>query len=224
MDMPDEDRLIQAAQGGDLDAFNQLVLVYQGQVYALAYRLLGNQETAADVTQDTFLAAFQHLDRFERGSLRAWLLRIATNRCYDYLRRRRTRPTSPLEILFTRPEAAEAHRQFGVEDDPEQYAERQELLAEIQRALDTLPPAQRVVVVLCDVEGLPYREAAEVIGISLGTLKSRLSRARTRLREYFFEHRELLPGSLRSILGGILGEPAKGSPTKVPEDMLNEAG
>lgn len=195
-----EDALIQGAQQGNLEAFNQLVLAYQGQVFALAYRLLGDRDQAADATQETFLAAFQHIDRFHRGYFRAWLLRIATNLCYDALRRRRRRPTAPLESLLAHPESSERHF-HREEDDPEAYAERRELAREIRKALDTLPPEQRAIVVLCDSAGFPYAEAAQMLGISQGTLKSRLSRGRARLRSYFLAHRELLPAALRSILG-----------------------
>jgi len=218
----DEEHLIQAARGGDLEAFNQLVLIYQGQVYALAYRLLGNRDTAADATQEAFLSAFQHIGRFRKGSFRAWLLRITTNFCYDTLRRERSRPTSPLEILFTRPDSPELHRSEGERTDPEVYLERQELAREIQLALNTLPPEQRIAVVLCDVEEFPYAEAARISGISLGTLKSRLHRGRARLRTHFLEHRELLPASLRFILGSIAaGDEAL--PAGQPEDS-DEAG
>lgn len=208
--IPGEDLLIQAARRGDLEAFNQLVLTYQGQVYALAYRLLGDQDAAADVTQETFLAAFQHIAAFQRGYLRAWLLRIATNLCYDTLRRQKARPTSPLEALSTQPESPES----AGEGDPEAYAERRELAREIQKALATLPPEQRLVVILCDIDGFPYAEAAQTADISEGTLKSRLSRGRARLRDYFLQRRELLPASLRSILGNELSLP----PASAPEE------
>jgi len=208
-----EQALIQAAQQGDLEAFNQLVLTYQGQVFALAYRLLGDREQAADVVQETFIAAFQHIGRFQHGYLRAWLLRIATNLCYDALRRQRSHPTAPLETLLARPDSAELHAHEG-EADPEMYAEQQELALEIVKALGTLPPEQRAVVVLCDSEGFPYAEAAKVLGISQGTLKSRLSRGRARLRDYFLAQRELLPAALRSILGGKEPPP----PAPEPED------
>ncbi len=214
MENLDEEGLIQAAQQGDLDAFNQLVLTYQGQVYGLAYRLVGDQDTAADMTQETFLAAFRHLNRFRKGSLRAWLMRIAANLCYDVLRKRRARPTSPMSILHTREDSPEILRVGGREQHPEDYAERRELANEIQRALNTLPPEQRLAVVLCDVEEFPYKEAARMIGISLGTLKSRLSRGRARLRAHFIENRELLPASLRSTLRDI-----KEMPAEQPEDV-----
>jgi RNA polymerase sigma-70 factor (ECF subfamily) len=218
----DEDVWIEAARSGNLDAFNQLVLAYQGQVYALAYRLLGDRDSAADVSQETFLAAFRHIDRFQKGSLRAWLLRIAANLCYDTLRRQRARPTSSLAILFTRPDSPELHQTEGAGADPEEYVEQHELAGEIQRGLGTLPPEQRLVVVLCDVEGFPYEEAARMVNISLGTLKSRLSRGRARLREYFFDHRELLPPSLRSILGNSADSPAA-TPAGRPEET-HESG
>lgn len=194
----DEQARIQAARNGDLEAFNCLVLAYQDQVYRLAYRLLGDVETAADVAQETFLAAFQHLEGFRQGSLRAWLLRITTNLAYDALRRLRTRRTWPLSALLT---GSDSPVQYagGAEHDPEAYAERRELADEIQKGLATLPPEQRAALILCDIESVPYAEAAHALGLSLGTLKSRLFRGRARLREYFLERRELLPISLRSI-------------------------
>jgi RNA polymerase sigma-70 factor (ECF subfamily) len=197
--MDSEEALVRAAQAGSLEAFNELVLAYQGQLYALAYRMLGDQDAAADVTQEAFLSAYQHLSHYRGGSLRAWLLRIATNLCLDQIRRQRSLPVSPLEILLTRPDSPEFHRLEGEETDPEVHVERLELAQEIQRALLSLPPEQRAVIVLCDIEGLPYQEAAVAAGITSGTLKSRLSRARSRLRDYFLGRRELFPGFFRSI-------------------------
>lgn len=216
----DEETCIQAARNGDLEAFNTLVVAYQSQVYALAYRLLGETESAADVVQDTFLAAFQHIGTFRRGSLRAWLLRIAANLAYDALRRRRARPSSPLSI-FIHADGVRPPHGNNKEDDPEDWVERQELASEIQRALETLPPEQRVVVVLCDIEDVPYAEAAGMLGISLGTLKSRLSRGRARLRTHFFDRRELLPEYLRFIIGRFAA--AEMSPAVRQEDSDGSA-
>ncbi len=213
----DENELVQAARGGDLEAFNQLVLMYQGQVYALAYHLVGDANSAADLTQDTFLSAFQHIGRFEKGSLRAWLLRIVANLCYDLLRRQRIHPFSPLEVLSPRSETGESKHVLEIGDDPEEYVERRELAQEIQKALNTLLPEQRLAVVLCDIHGMAYEEAAHASAVSLGTLKSRLSRGRARLRQYFVEHQELLPTSLRSILGE-----RNDGPVGAPEGLVNE--
>ncbi len=203
MTAPEEEAWIRAAKEGDLEAFNHLVLLYQSQVYALAYRLVGDHEAASDVAQETFLAAFRHIRRFRGTTLRSWLLRIAANQAYDLLRRRKVRAGVSLDVLQGHPDMVELRR-GGVEGDPVAYSEQRELQEEIQRALETLPPGQRAVIVLCDLEGLPYREAAHILGISQGTLKSRLSRGRERMRAYFFERRELLPSSIRFILGRFL--------------------
>ncbi len=201
-----EEELVQRARRGDLEAFNRLVLAYQGQVYALAYRLLGDADSAADAAQEAFFSAFQHIARFRKGSFRAWLLRITANFCYDVLRKRRTHPQASLESLSTNLEVRLPAGEPG--EDPTAQAEQEELSQEIQRALNTLPPEQRAVIVLCDIEEFPYDQAARTLGISLGTLKSRLSRGRARLREYFWERRELLPASMRSIFASHdFGEP-----------------
>jgi RNA polymerase sigma-70 factor (ECF subfamily) len=224
MTKPDEDTLIENAKRGDLNSFNELVLVYQGQVFALACRLLGDPEDAADIAQEAFLSAFLHIGGFRKGSFRAWILRIATNLCYDALRRRKSRPTSPLEILFTRPHPSEAEEESAIGTSPAANAERRELAERIQQGLQTLPAEQRLVVVLCDIEGFAYREAARIAGISQGTLKSRLSRGRSRLREFFFGHPEHLPPSFRSILGRAFVENRSESPAHGPEDVQDETG
>lgn len=220
----DEDNLIQEAQGGNLEAFNQLVLVYQGQVYALAYRLLSEPEDAADVAQEAFIAAYRHINAFRKGSFRAWLLRITANLSYDVLRRRKSRPTSPLETLFARQNALGSAGMTAGGAAPWMGVERNELAEEIQRGLQALPPEQRLVVVLCDIEGFGYREAARIAGVSRGTIKSRLSRGRARLRDHFFRRREHLPPSLRSILERAEREKSLHRPADQPEDSEDEIG
>jgi len=191
----DEKALIVAAQRGEVHAFNQLVLIYQSMVYNLTCRILGDADAAADASQDTFISAFHAIRKFRGGSFKAWLLRIATNVCYDQLRYKQRRPTSSLEALLTGPD----HLSLFTNPDerPEDYALRQELGRVIQRGLDTLPPDQRIVLVLSDVQGLSYQEIAEITRSSLGTVKSRLSRGRTKLRDYLLEQGELLPACYR---------------------------
>jgi len=191
----DEKALIVAAQRGEVHAFNQLVLTYQSMVYNLTCRILGDADAAADASQDTFISAFHAIRKFRGGSFKAWLLRIATNVCYDQLRYKQRRPTSSLEALLTGPD----HLSLFTNPDerPEDYALRQELGRVIQRGLDTLPPDQRIVLVLSDVQGLSYQEIAEITRSSLGTVKSRLSRGRTKLRDYLLEQGELLPACYR---------------------------
>ncbi len=181
-----EDAWVAAARRGDLEAFNRLVLAHQDQAYRVAYRLLGDPDAAADATQDAFLKAYRHIGRFKDGSFRAWLLRIVTNTCYDYLRRRRRRPTVSLDASLEADGPGEASAWLRDEHpsrDPAGYAERRALAAAIERCLDDLPPDFRAVAVLVDVEGLDYATAAQALGLPVGTVKSRLARARRRLRD-----------------------------------------
>lgn len=188
----DEQGLIQKAQRGDLDAFNELVLRYQNQVYNAAYRVMGDYDSATDATQEAFIAAYRALGSYRGGSFRAWLMRIVTNACYDELRRRKRRPASSLEALYVTDTAPGEVLVNGVEG-PEAYAQRQELSRALHTGLQTLVPEQRVVLVLSDVQGYNYQEIAEIIGVSLGTVKSRLSRARAKMRDFLLTQGELLP-------------------------------
>jgi RNA polymerase sigma-70 factor, ECF subfamily len=196
----DEIALIDAARRGDLDAFNRLVLAYQDQVFNLTYRILGDMEPAEDAAQDTFISAYRHLNGYRGGSFRAWLLRIATNACYDELRRRQRRPTIPLEPVTLDDEEIESPAWIeDPGDSPEVIAERQELNQAIQRCLESLSPEFRSVVVLVDVQGLDYDEAAQAIRKPVGTVKSRLARARQRLRDCLQGVGELLPVAFRLV-------------------------
>jgi RNA polymerase sigma-70 factor, ECF subfamily len=185
---------LRAAQGGDVAAFNALVQVYQRQVYNICYRTLGNVEDAADATQDAFLSAFRGLKTF-RGQptgFRAWLLRVAVNACYDQLRRRQRRPADSLDApVDSAEEIGLADRLVDAAPGPEQQALSGEVARQIEGAMDRLPPEQRLAVVLCDIQGLSYDEAALVMSVELGTVKSRLSRARANLRELLLASGEL---------------------------------
>ena len=184
-----ESRALEAAQRGDTAAFNELVLMYQTSVYNVALRTLGHSEDAADATQETFLAAYRAIEEFRGGSFKAWLLRIAINTCYDLLRRRQRRPSTSLDVIVD-----ESGDQPGFADrrvGPERAALGAETVSVVEQGLLTLPDDQRVIVVLCDIQGLSYEEAAETEGVALGTVKSRLSRARARLRQFLIERGEL---------------------------------
>ena len=191
----DERRLIVSAQRGDIQAFNQLVQAYQGLAFNVAFRILGNSDAAADATQDAFLSAFKALERFRGGSFKAWILRIVTNACYDQLRLKQRRPTTSLDDMLSDQDHAIFMQDSG--ELPEEHLLREELGEAIQKGLGTLPPEQRVTVILSDIQGLEYKEIAQVTGASLGTVKSRLSRGRARLRDYLQVHRELLPVGFR---------------------------
>lgn len=187
--------LIEQAQAGDLQAFNQLVYHYQSITYNVAYRILSDPDAAADATQDAFLSAYRALDSFRGGSFKAWILRIVTNACYDQLRRKKRRPTSSLDALLVGPGPHEAFVDHI--ENPESHAVRQDLGRAIQGALQRLPEDQRATVVLADIEGLHYKEIAEITGVELGTVKSRLSRGRARMRDFLRQEEELLPRRYR---------------------------
>jgi RNA polymerase sigma-70 factor (ECF subfamily) len=191
----DEEALIASARKGDARAFNQLVLLYQSMAYNVAYRILGQPDAAADATQDAFISAFKAMRKFRGGSFKAWILRIVTNACYDQLRVKQRRPTESMDDL----EVEQDHIRYMLDpaERPEDYVERQELNQAIQRGIEILPPDQRIVLVLSDVQGLSYKEIADITGVSLGTVKSRLSRGRTKLRDHLLEQRELLPTRYR---------------------------
>jgi RNA polymerase sigma-70 factor (ECF subfamily) len=198
---PDESALIADARKGKVDAFNELVLAYQHQVYNLAYRIIGDPASAADATQDAFISAYQSLSRFRGGSFKSYLLRIVTNRCYDELRRRKRRPATSFEDVEIDEDANPMLVNGG--ENPEEYAERQEMADVIQAGIETLPPDQRVTLVLSDVQGMSYQEIAEVTEVALGTVKSRLARARSKLRDYLRDNGELLPPRYRLESEGL---------------------
>jgi RNA polymerase sigma-70 factor, ECF subfamily len=186
-----------------LAAFNSLVEAHQRRVYNLCYRTLGNAEDAADATQETFLRAYRGYAEFRSDPERigAWLLRIAVNTCYDQLRRQKRRPSQSLEALSAPDRGHDVAGEPVALADPAPGPEQRALSAEAQRmvesALATLSADHRLVLVLCDVQGLSYGEAAEVLDVELGTVKSRLSRARAALRAALAARGELLPASER---------------------------
>jgi RNA polymerase sigma-70 factor (ECF subfamily) len=193
----DESALIESAKQGDVESYNALVLHYQTQVYNVAYRIMGDGDSAADATQEAFISAYKALKSFRGGSFKSWLLRIVTNACYDELRKRKRRPKSSLEALFVEEESPDNPSLSTESENPERYTQRMELQQAIVDCLQTLPEDQRTVAVLSDIEGMAYKEIAEIENVALGTIKSRLSRSRAKLRECLQQFRELLPGEFR---------------------------
>ncbi|MFN0074346.1 MAG: RNA polymerase sigma factor [Chloroflexota bacterium] len=186
----DDADILARARLGDVDAFNRLVLDHERPVYSLAYRLLGNPDDAADATQDSFVNAYRAINGFRGEAIRPWLFRIAVRCCYDQLRRRKRRREDSLDA-----DSEEVHWEPADPDPgPELGVLHSETGAAIERALQSLPLDQRTIVILCDVQGLSYEEAAEAADLELGTVKSRLSRARSRLRELLRARGEL-PGA-----------------------------
>ncbi len=186
--------LISSARQGNQDAFNTLVLRYQDRVYNLAARILGDEDLADDITQNTFITAYLNLPRFRNGSFQGWLYRIATNACYDEFRKHKRNPVQSLEAgEFEEIGLSPISNMSPANVLPETELDRHELEQFIQHALDQLDPDQRTVIVLVDQLELDYQEAAQIIGVPIGTIKSRLARARTRLRQLLYsDHREMI--------------------------------
>lgn len=199
----DENELIIRSQHGNVHAFNQLVLQYQQMVYNVALRMLGDPDAAADVAQDTFIAAFRALSSFRAGSsFRSWILRIASNQACDQWRRTHRHIQESLDELIDEdePHAGSVLSSLvatGDEVNPEESLLTRELQEVIARGLQMLPLDQRIAVILCDMQGLSYEEIANTTQTSLGTVRSRIARGRTRMRDYLYQHRELLPRTYR---------------------------
>ena len=179
-----EIELIRSAQSGNLEAFNALILKYQDLMYGLALRILGEDALAEDATQEAFISAYQHIANFRGGSLKAWFMRILVNKCYDDMRRmRRTAAISLNEGLTG--EYEDERLSVRLQDrvpSVEECVEAAEQNAYIQECLSKLPTDYRVILALVDIEEMSYGEASTILNIPMGTVKSRLARARLSLR------------------------------------------
>ncbi len=185
---PSDDDLAAAARAGDRASFNTLVRRYQRRIFALCVGMVG-PDTAEDITQDTFIRALGSLDRYRGGNFAGWLLTIAGNRCRDELRRRKRRPSSSLDQQME--SFGDAYTLPSRERSPERRALDSELRRVIVAALVQLPEDQRQALTLRDIDGFSYQEIASATNVSVGTVKSRIARARAKMRELLPERGEL---------------------------------
>jgi RNA polymerase sigma-70 factor (ECF subfamily) len=165
-----------------MPSWDELVRQHADRVYRLAYRLSGNQHDAEDLTQETFIRVFRSVQNYQPGTFEGWLHRITTNLFLDMVRRRSRIRMEALPEDYDRVPAADPN--------PEQIYHDSRLGADLQAALDSLPPEFRAAVVLCDIEGLSYEEIGATLGVKLGTVRSRIHRGRQALREYLAKHPE----------------------------------
>jgi RNA polymerase sigma-70 factor, ECF subfamily len=182
--------LLERARDGDLGAFNDLVTLYQDQLFALVVRMVPDRDQASDVTQEAFFSAYRNLAGFRGGSVKSWLNRIAVNAAMDTQRARKRRPVQPypeLEDDSWQPPADEAA-------DPVTTALTTERTSVLNAALATITNDQRTAIVLFDVEGYDYQEIADMTGVSLGTVKSRIHRGRLALRDRLADRMDLFRG------------------------------
>jgi RNA polymerase sigma-70 factor (ECF subfamily) len=182
--------LIERARSGDLDAFNDLVTLYQDSMFALVVRMVPDRDQASDAVQEAFFSAYRNLSGFRGGNVKSWLNRICVNAAMDQQRARKRRPVQPY------PEFEDESWQppAGPDVDPERIAVHAERSRAIAIALTRITDDQRTAIVLYDVEGYDYGEIAEMTGVSLGTVKSRIHRGRLALRDVLAERMELFRG------------------------------
>jgi len=190
----DEHSLIRAAREGDLDAFNTLVLQYQDYLFNVALHMTADEDLSADALQEALLSAFRHIRAFRGGGFRSWLTRITINACYDELRRKSRRPSQRLEWIVR--DGGEIDLNDWLYDPApgtEYQVETSELETAIHAALRSLSAPYRAAVVLVDIQGYSYDEAAKILRVPVGTVRSRLARARANLRSLLGEVEDLMP-------------------------------
>ena len=188
----DEHLILAMARGGDVDAFNRLVAIHQDAVYGFSLSLTRQHSVADDVTQETFISAFRSISKMRGDNVRGWLLRIARNKAYDYFRRQNRRRESSVDAE----DAVFAERLTSDGPSPADVAMNSELRDAIEHCVGALSHEHREVIVLIDVQGTSYDDASEVCSVNVGTIKSRLNRARRRVRDCLRGFPGLLPASM----------------------------
>lgn len=183
-----EAKLVQAAKGGDMQAFDELVNLYNKRVINIAYSLLSDREDAYDAAQEVFIRVYKNLSGFRGDStVSTWIFRITQNVCKDFLRKRK-----PIAQSLDNDDEDEPSLEIADESlSPEQVSERNEKIALLRAAIAELEENQRIVLTLFDLDGRSYEEIAEIIKCPIGTVKSRLYRARESLRKILAENKEL---------------------------------
>lgn len=183
----EEQKLIDAAIAGDSSAFERLIEPLEGRIYAVALRMCGNREDAQDCMQESMIRIYRALSSFKgQSSFSTWIYRITMNTCLDELRRRKARRSTSLDTLLD-----SGWSPTDETDTPERHAIQSEQRRTLEHAIAELPEDMRAAVVLRDIQGLAYDEIASALNVNVGTVKSRISRGRERLREKLSAHPEL---------------------------------
>lgn len=193
----DERELVHKAREGDKTAFEQLVTIYERKVYATAYRYMGNEADALDASQDVFVRVFRFLNTFnEDSAFSTWIYRITINVCKDSLKRRSSRGELPLEMTDDDGDTY-VNEISDSRFDPVTVYEKAELSRDIRQGIETLPPNYKEIIIMRDVCGMTYEDISESLKIEIGTVKSRIARARERLRKKLLQNGNK-PASFRS--------------------------
>lgn len=190
--MDQEKQLIKKCKEGDISSFELLIESYQQKVYNIALRMLGSQEDASDVAQEVFIKIYKSISNFkEESSLSTWIYRIATNVCLDELRKRKK---AKFVSIDTPVQLEDGEVSMQMEDQglqPDELVTQKELKEEVQKAISSLKDDHKIVIILRDINGYSYEEIADILGCTLGTVKSRINRARNSLKDILLERKEL---------------------------------
>ena len=185
----DEKQLIDLLKSKDQEAFNQLFGMYQQKIFHLCCKMLRDEEDASDATQTIFMKVFQSIDKFKKQSrLSTWIYRIAVNTCNDLLRKRKSKKEAPISTITNE----EEETNVDIPDDtnnPEEKLLKQEQAQTIKKALDSMKPKQRELIILRDINGFSYEEIADILKMNVGTVKSGINRARKALLELLVHHK-----------------------------------
>ncbi len=192
-----DDELVAKSVGGDAESFNQLILRWERPIYALAYRVIGREEDARDVCQETFLRAFRALPGFKgQAKFSSWLYRIALNLCRDWIRRQRRAPVMQIPEGI---DAGELAAERGPVESIEELVSRRELSAVVEEAMALLPEEQRTAIILKEYHGMTFQEIADMQGCPLSTVKTRLYQGLTVLRRHLERNGQMTPQLVKRI-------------------------
>jgi len=190
MEGKEEKLLVKRAKKGNISAFEELIIEHESKVYNIAYRILNNEEDAKDLSQEVFIKAFNSLHKFrEDSSFSTWLYRIARNTCIDELRKRKGRESYSIDRDIQTDEGTIPREFQDKQLNPEEELMNKELASQIQWALNHLSETYKEVIILRDFQGFDYKQISQILGCSLGTVKSRISRARTELKNVLIKEK-----------------------------------
>jgi RNA polymerase sigma-70 factor (ECF subfamily) len=203
-----DEELVDRSRGGDVDSFNQLILRWERPIYALAYRVIGREEDARDVCQETFLRAYRALPGFKgEAKFSSWVYRIALNLCRDWIRRQRRNPVSQMPDDI---DVLDAIAETGPSESVEDLVARRELSAVVEEAMSHLPAEQRTAIILKEYHGMTFQEIADLQGCPLSTVKTRLYQGLSVLRRQLERQGQLVPEMVTSRVRAGHREPVEG--------------
>lgn len=187
-----ENILINKAKQGNITAFEKLITSYEKVVYNISYRMFNNEEDAKDISQEVFIKFYKNLDKFDGTSkVSTWLYRITVNTCIDEMRKRKGKETSSIDEVISMDEGDLKKQYQNDSKTPEEKLISKEDIDDLKKAIDSLSQNHKTLIVLRDIQGLSYSEISEITDCSLGTVKSRLARARVQLKNIILKQKEL---------------------------------